>query len=172
MVVYQSLWGNTAAVARAIAAGLGDDAVVGHTGEITPAQAAGATLLVVGSPVHALSLPTHSSVASVAAREVGPGEIPADVDQPLLKEWLAALPMGTIPAAAFDTRIKGFLGRGGASTIERLLKARGCRIVDKGQGFIVINQREVQESASMLREGELARASQWGEQLAALAAQA
>ena len=167
-MLYESLWGNTAAVARAIAEGIGPATRVGHTGEITPQEAANAALLVVGAPVHAMSLPTAGSLASVARRARTPGHLRADVDQPLLREWLAELPECTTPAAAFDTRIRGFLGRGGASTIERMLKARGLRLVDKGEGFIVLNQRAVREEGSMLKEGELARAHTWGAHLAQL----
>lgn len=168
MVVYQSLWGNTAAVARAIAEGIGPATRVGHTGEITPDVAGSATLLVVGAPVHALSLPTARSVKGVAARLVPPGEIAPDVGQPLMTDWLAALPYGEAPSAAFDTRLPGILGKGGTSTLERLLKSRGRRLVDRGAGFIVVNPREIQHHSSMLREGELANAIEWGAYLASL----
>lgn len=168
MVVYQSLWGNTAAVARAIAQGLGDDVLVGSTGDITPEAAGEATLLVVGAPVHAMSLPTATSVKSVTTRTVVPGEVAADLSQPLLRDWLMQLTPLAMPAVAFDTRMAGFLGRGGTTTIERLLKARDRRIVEKGHGFTIVNQRAVHDSASMLREGELARAAAWGSHLAAI----
>ncbi len=168
MVVYESLWGNTAAVARAIADGLGPGTRVGSTGDISPEVAATASLLVVGAPVHAMSLPTMRSLASVATRSMGPGEIQADLDHPLVRDWVAALPYGEGLAAAFDTRITGLLGRGGASTIERLLKGSGRRLVHQARGFVVTNQREIHDTASMLREGELAKASQWGARLATL----
>jgi len=168
MVVYESLWGNTAAVARAIAESIGPGTRVGSTRDITPDVAATATLLVVGSPVHAMNLPTAHSLESVGARRVGPGEIPAEVDQPLMRDWIAELPYGDAPAAAFDTRISGLVGRGGVSALERLLKARGRRLIDRGTGFVVINRREIHQTASMLREGELARASAWGAHLVTL----
>ena len=168
MVVYESLWGNTAAIARAIADGIGPGTRVGSTGDISPEVAATASLLVVGAPVHAMSLPTVKSLASVATRTLGPGEIQADVDHPLIRDWLAALPYSEAGAAAFDTRISGLIGRGGASTIERLLKGRGRRLVHQAGGFVVTNKREIHETASMLREGELAKASEWGARLAGL----
>jgi len=168
MVVYESLWGNTAAVARAIADSIGPGTRVGSTGEITPEEAASASLLVVGSPVHAMNLPTARSLESVGTRQIGPGQIPADVYHPLMRDWVAELPYSDAPAAAFDTRISGLIGRGGVSALERLLKARGRRLIDKGAGFVVINRREIHETASMLREGELARASAWGARLVTL----
>lgn len=167
-VVFQSLWGNTAAVGRAIAEGLGPQTVVGHTGEITPEQAAESALLVVGAPVHAMTLPTAQTLSGVASRPVGPGDLPPEVDQPLLRDWIAHLPDARLPYVAFDTRVPGFVGRGGASTIERLLTAKGYRIAAKSEGFLVINRRAVHEAASMLREGELRRALEWGTHLAAL----
>jgi hypothetical protein len=86
-----------------------------------------------------------------------------------MRDWIAALPEAERPSAAFDTRIGGLLGRGGASTLERLLKSRGRRVVVRGEGFLIVNQREVHAAASMLREGELARATEWGVRLASLA---
>jgi len=168
MVVYESLWGNTGAVARAIAEGLGPDTIVGRTSEITPESAADATLLVVGAPVHALGLPTARSVASVAANLVEPGEVPPTTGHPLMRDWVAAIPQAAHAAVAFDTRIAGLLGRGGVSSLERRLRSRGRRVVQHGEGFIIINQRAIHASGSLLREGELARATQWGTHLASL----
>lgn len=169
MVVYESLWGNTAAVARAIADGLGPGTRVGSTGDISPDVAATASLLVVGAPVHAMNLPTQRSLESVASRSIGPGEIAADVDHPLMREWIADLPHQESLAVAFDTRITGLIGHGGASAIERLLKRRGRRLAHRAEGFVVTNRREIHETASMLREGELAKAAEWGSFLASLA---
>jgi hypothetical protein len=169
MVVYESLWGNTAAVARAIAAGIGPSTRVAHTGEVSPDDVVGLDLLVVGSPVHGMGLPTEESLTSVAHRVVGPGEVPADLEQPLMRDWLCALPDGATRAAAFDTRLKGFMGRGGTSTIERLLRSKHFPIVTRGEGFIVLSQRAVHDAGSKLKEGELARAHDWGEGLRELA---
>lgn len=166
VVVYQSLWGNTAAVARAIAEGIGGEVTVGHTGQVTPEEAAAADLLVVGAPVHALALPTKESLESVAERELGPGEIPAQLDIPLMRDWLGHLPEAHQSAAAFDTRVRGPFGRGGVSGIEKRLKAKGRDVISRGEGFVIINQKSVTEAGSMLREGELARASAWGRDLA------
>ena len=57
VVVYESHWGNTAAVARAIAEGIGPGARALTTDEATPAVLAEADLLVVGAPVIAFGLP-------------------------------------------------------------------------------------------------------------------
>ncbi|MCB2412025.1 hypothetical protein LGT39_04070 [Demequina sp. TTPB684] len=169
MVLYESLWGNTAAVARAIAVGIGPSTRVAHTGEASPQDVVGLDLLVVGSPVHAMTLPTKQSLTGVARRQLGPGDIPADLDQPLLRDWLAAMPATTLLAAAFDTRVSGFVGRGGTTTIERLLVEKGCQLATRGEGFLVGNYGALHASGSMLKEGELTRAEHWGEGLRELA---
>lgn len=168
LVVYESLWGNTAAIAHAIAEGIGEGATVAHTGQVDPETAADFDLIVVGAPVHALSLPTKESKASAAGKPVAEDELAPDVTQPTVKEWLADLPDGTAAAAAFDTRIRGPLGHGGASRIEKSLKTHGYRIVDRAQGFVVINDSHVRVAGSMLRQGERKRATEWGARLASL----
>ena len=166
LVVYESLWGNTAAIAHAISEGIGEGTVVRHTGEITPAEAATAELLVLGAPVHAFSLPSAATKKSVAERRLAPGDLAPDLSQPPLKAWLEDLPAATAVAAAFDTRVRGPLGHGGASKIEKLLEQRGYRIADHSQGFYIINEKNVKAAGSMLRPGEIDRARKWGQLLA------
>ena len=60
IVVYESLWGNTAAVARAIAEGIGPEATAMPTDAATGGIVADADLIVAGAPVHAFNLPTGS----------------------------------------------------------------------------------------------------------------
>ena len=52
IVVYESLWGNTAAIARAIAEGIGPEARALSTAEATGPAIADVDLLVAGSPFH------------------------------------------------------------------------------------------------------------------------
>lgn len=169
LVVYESLWGNTAAIAHAIAEGIGPDTRVAHTGEVDPADAADVALLVVGAPVHAFNLPTVATKASVATRHVAPGDLAPELDQPPVRDWLAQVPSGTGIAAAFDTRVRGPLGKGGASRIEKLLEEKGFRVLHDAQGFLITNEKNPKQPASMLREGELARARAWGATLGAVA---
>lgn len=167
LVVYESLWGNTAAIAHAIGEGIGDDAMVRRTGQIEPAEAARAKILILGAPVHTFSLPSYSTKNSVAERPLAPGDIAPDLSQPPLREWLEDLPPGSGIAAAFDTRVRGPLGHGGASKIEKILEERGYRIAERAQGFYITNQKNVKAAASMLRPGEIERARAWGTLLAA-----
>lgn len=61
VVVYESHWGNTAAVARAIAEGLGPQAQAMNTDEAVGSAVAGAELVVVGAPVIAFALPREGT---------------------------------------------------------------------------------------------------------------
>ena len=67
VVVYESLWGNTAAVARAIAEGIGPDASALTTDAATPDVVEGADLIVAGAPVLGFSLASEKMRQSVAA---------------------------------------------------------------------------------------------------------
>src|SRR4249919_1770864 len=67
IVVYESHWGNTEAVARAIADGIGPDARVLTTDEATPAIVGAADLVVAGAPVMAFSLPRAGVEKQLAA---------------------------------------------------------------------------------------------------------
>lgn len=162
LVVYESLWGNTRAVAEAIAEGIGNDAQALSTSSADAATAGTVDLLVVGAPVHAFNLPTAAGKDSVAARPVPQGALAPDVSHPPLREWLKAAGTLTGAAAAFDTRVKGPLGRGGAKRIEKLLSAAGAHIAAPGEGFLVINQKHPTAPATMLVPGELERARLWG----------
>jgi hypothetical protein len=81
-----------------------------------------------------------------------------------MREWLDAL--APIPrelaAATFDTRIKkAFVPGSAAHGAEKRLRHLGFHIVVKAESFWVGG------TTGPLNEGELARARQWGEQVAA-----
>jgi hypothetical protein len=93
IVVYESLWGNTAAIARAIAEGLGPGAEVLSTAEATADKVAGVDLIVAGSPVLAFKLPTEQIRESLRSKPLD-APAPADLSHPSMRSWLMALPMG------------------------------------------------------------------------------
>jgi len=113
IVVYESYWGNTASVARAIAEGFGPDAKAMSTAEAKDDAQAGVGLVVAGSPIVAFALPTEKARNDMAAK---PGKAPAppDLSHPSLRSWLESLPKGSGRAAAFETGFK--LSPGGAAT--------------------------------------------------------
>jgi flavorubredoxin len=156
IVVYESHWGNTAAVARAIAEGIGPEARALDTDEATLAVA-GADLIVAGAPVIAFGLPREGMRKQIAADVKAP--TPPDVSHPLLRAWLEALPTGRGWGAAFETRI-WWSPRGATGTIESKLRRAGYAGLARSERFIVGG------AYGPLRDGELERARRWGEELA------
>ena len=156
VVVYESLWGNTAAIARAIAEGIGEGAVALSTSEATPERVEGATLVVAGAPVLAFSLPTDEMRESIRKQPQGP---PPDLSSPSLRSWLDALPSGSGRGAAFETRIRWSPG-GATKTILAGLARAGYRTEGPGERFIVAGRQ------GPLKEGEVERAKAWGKSLA------
>lgn len=158
VVVYESLWGNTAAIARAIAEGIGPEARALSTAEASGAAIADADLIVAGAPVLAFALPSDKMRASLGA---DPGRAPTapDLSHPSMRSWLDALPQGHGRFAAFETRIWWSPG-GATGGIVRALERAGYRPVAKARRFIV------KGAYGPLREGELERARLWGAELA------
>jgi hypothetical protein len=153
IVVYESLWGNTAAIARAIAEGIGPGARAFSTAEATPAETAAAGLIVAGAPVHAFTLPT------VRSRRNAGRTPPPDLSHPPMRSWLSALPAGKAPFAAFETAFR-WSPSGATSAIMQGLQRAGYRPCARSQRFIVTG------SAGPLRAGEVERARAWGAELA------
>lgn len=158
IVVYESHWGNTAAIAHAIAEGIGPDARALTTAEAVSATVAGVDLIVAGAPVIAFGLPTEGMRKQIAA-DASKAPSPPDVSHPALRSWLETLPSGRGSSAAFETRI-WWSPRGATGAIESGLKRAGYRVVTKAMRFIVAG------AYGPLRDGELERARQWGMELA------
>jgi flavodoxin len=161
VVVYESHWGNTAAVARAIAEGIGPEASALNTDEAGPYAVAGADLVVAGAPVIAFSLP-REGMRDQIAKGAEKAPTPPDVSHPLLRTWLDGLHPGSGWGAAFETRI-WWSPRGATGSIESKLKRAGYRLAAKGERFVVDG------AYGPLKAGELERARAWGAQLARMA---
>lgn len=162
VVVYESHWGNTAAVARAIAEGIGEEARVLSTDEASGPALADVDLLVAGAPLMAFHLPSErmrDSIASSAAK----APAPPDLSHPLLSSWLETLPPGHGHAAAFETRLRWSLGSA-TGAIEDALERAGYRTGAKPGKFVV------KGSYGPLRDGELERARRWGTELRSVVA--
>jgi hypothetical protein len=166
VVIYESLWGSTAAVAKAIAAGIGPDARAMSTAEATPEAIAGADLLVAGAPVHSMSIPTDQTREWARTGSLGPGGAPPDLSHPKMRSWLGELPKGGGCSAAFDTRVQAWYGRGAASSIDKALKDAGYRPLAKPRGFYVTGHPVKPTTSGTLREGEEEQARLWGAELA------
>ena len=162
LVVYESMFGNTEMVARAIANGLSTRL----TTDTLPVRrgsaevAAGYDLVVVGGPTHAFSM-SRPSTREDAGRQ---GARPADAkDGQGIREWLDALPLHLHDgvAAAFDTRVAKVrhLPGSAAKKADKVLHQHGLPHLARPESFYV------EDTDGPLLEGELARAEAWGEQL-------
>jgi hypothetical protein len=158
IVVYESLWGNTAAIAKAIAEGIGPEARALSTAEATPEDAAGADLIVGGAPLLGFSLP-NEAIRDGIRTNPGNGATPPDLSAPLMRSWLDGLPRGSGACAGFETRIWWSPGSA-AKTIASKLKAAGYRPIAGPGKFIVTGKY------GPLKDGEIERARAWGAQLA------
>jgi len=160
LVVYESHWGNTAGVAAAIAAGIGEGARAVSTSDATPEAVSECDLLVVGAPLLGFSLPTPEMVASLARPALGMPE-PADVSHPSVREWLGTVPPGPLAVSAFETRIWWSPGSA-MGTIAKTLEAGGHRLLSPPVAFRVSGRY------GPVKDGELERAKAWGTRLASL----
>jgi hypothetical protein len=163
VVVYESLCGNTAAIARAIAEGIGPQVRALTTSEATREAVSDADLIVAGAPVLGFRLPTEEMRQSVRSNP-GLGAPPPDLTNPSMRSWLDALPEGPASwgrrrAAAFETGLRWSPG-GATSAIIAGLERAGCESVGKGKRFVVKGKY------GPLRDGELEKARQWGAELA------
>ena len=157
VVVYESFWGNTADIARAIAEGIGPDARALTTAEATNEAIAEADLIVAGAPVIAFQLPSESMRQSLRSERKAPR--PADLSAPSMRSWLDALPAGHGRSAAFETRISWSPG-GSTSAIAKGLAHAGYPEVAKAGKFIVKGRY------GPMKDGEIERARAWGAEIA------
>jgi hypothetical protein len=156
-VVYESLWGNTEAVARAIAEGIGADATALNTDEASTEALEGAGLIVAGAPLLGFALPTEDMRAGIAKN---PTTKEPDLSHPSMRAWLEALPDGSGCCAGFETRIWWSPGSA-AKKISEELRGKGYSAAGKDEKFVVTGKY------GPLKAGELDRAREWGASLAA-----
>jgi flavodoxin I len=138
LIVYDSVYGNTEKIARAIAEAITPSCEVKvlQAGEANPSELESIDLLIVGSPTHG-GRPT-----------------------PAVQEFLNKVPKLSqgINVAAFDTRIPTKLVRVfgyAAGRIARNLKKKGGNLIASPEGFFVTGGQ------GPLKEGELERAAGW-----------
>ena len=162
LIVVESSFGNTMAVAEALAAALRgstgqDDVTVVQTDDAPGVLPPGVDLLLVGAPTHAFTLPTPKS-REQAARKGAFATTKVGV-----REWIEQLaPRPDLPVQTFDTSIRMRLSLGCAAKATcRLLVRRGFAAAERGPSFYVT------DTAGPLADGERQRAGDWAEQLAA-----
>jgi flavodoxin len=161
LVVYESMFGNTEKVARAVAEGLSQEMEVDlhEVGDAPAAITDFIDLIVVGGPTHAFSL-SRPSTRAEAVRQGAPAERAAVG----LREWLAGLRKGPHSelVATFDTRVDRMrhLPGSAAKKASRLAHTLGYSPVGHESFYVA-------DSSGPLLPGELDRARDWGRSLAA-----
>lgn len=160
IVVYESMWGNTEAVARAVAEGLGEGTAVAEVAD-APTDVTDVHLLVLGGPTHAFSM-SRPTTRHDAVEQGAPA---ANVERGI-REWLDTV-SGTdgvpgVEVATFDTRVAKARHLPGSAAKKAAKKVRHRRL-----GHLIDTESfYVEDVAGPLLEGELARARDWGVRLA------
>jgi len=141
LVVYDSVYGNTEKIARAIGGAIAGEVRVLRASEVNPSELKSIDLLIVGSPTQG-GRPTKA-----------------------IQDFLGKLPDTAIKGlnvAAFDTRLStklvGIFGYG-AGRIADTLKRKGGVLTLPPEPFFV-KSRE-----GPLKEGELERAAAWAKRI-------
>lgn len=159
LIVVESWFGNTRAIAGAVAEGLGGFMTVdvSEVGDAPARVAPDVDLVVVGGPTHAFGM-SRPSTRREAARQAG---MTTGAEQGI-REWLASSPSGIQRAAAFDTRTdQRWVPRSAVRGILLQLRRLGATLLAGPQSFYVTG------TSGPLAPGELDRARRWGEQLGA-----
>jgi hypothetical protein len=171
LVVYESMYGNTRAVAERIAAGLAGrfEVTAVPVPEATVEMVDAADLLVCGGPTHAHGMSRAATRKAAVSAVVDKGaDLPLETGAagPGLRDWFPRVG-SRLPAmaAAFDTRldapavVTGRASRGIAHQLRRF----GCRLVVPPHSFLV-------DKTNHLHSGQAHDAEAWGAELAAMAA--
>ena len=160
LVVYESMWGNSERVARAVAEGVGEVMEVDLTDvAAAPTDLDGVSLVVAGGPTHGLSMSSTKSRRD--ARENGAlhGSIGTG-----LREWLDELPDEHDRwLAAFDTRVAASLHLPASAARAAAREGRRHRFMQAARP----KSFYLHEVEGPLLDGELERALAWGREVAA-----
>ncbi|GAA4606685.1 hypothetical protein BJY16_005953 [Actinoplanes octamycinicus] len=159
LVIYESMFGNSAAVARSVAAGLAQACDVTLADVRDSPSLDGVDLLVLGGPTHAFGMSRPATRADAARQgTVRPGAQAAGI-----REFLDRAPrLAGLAVAAFDTRSNTPLpaGSAGRKAIRRLRGLGGRQVLE-------VESFRVESAQGPLVAGEEDRARVWGETLAA-----
>lgn len=164
LVVYESMFGNTEAIAREVASGLeygGATVTVCPIGSADPTDLADYDVIVAGSPTHAFSMPRPLTRADAVKNGAEPTS-----ESVGLREWIEHLDpaIGARPTfAVFDTRrdIRArHLAGSAARSATRALRRRHRVLADVPASFYVAG------TSGPLLPGEAVRARAWGSRLA------
>ena len=157
LVIYDSAYGNTEQIARAIGAALGSppDVVTLHVNAATPQQLGSLDLLIVGSPTQRFN-PTPATLAFIKniPDQALEGVKIAAFDTRFTREGMRSISS----ILSFTASIVGNSAYG-AKYIANGLKKKGGELVAPPEGFYV------KDTEGPLLDGELERAAEWARQL-------
>ncbi|EID52422.1 flavodoxin family protein [Saccharomonospora xinjiangensis] len=160
LVVYESMFGNTRAVAEAVAEGLGDDVRIVEVGDAPTEVGADVDLLVIGAPTHAfgLSRPSTRDDAAQRAHKAGTRFLSRSDG---VREWLERVRVtAPVGLAVFDTKVdKPRLPGSAAKKVAKQLRGAPVEPVAAPRHFLVA------DALGPLIDGELDRAREWGSRL-------
>ena len=155
LVVFDSVFGNTGQIARAIGEALGtpDEVETVQVGDVRTEQLQGLDLLVVGSPTRRFKATsaTYTFLGSI------PRESLQGVKVAAFDTRITEAEIEKVRILAFFVRIFGYA----AKPIADRLQKRGGVLVVPPEGFYV------EGTEGPLQEGELERAAEWARQIAA-----
>ena len=143
LVVYDSVYGNTEIIARAVGGAFPGEVQVLRVGQVNASELESVDLLIIGSPTH--------------------GALPTEAVQGLVEKLGAPTREGA-RVATFDTRLSwGFLRRYGfaADRMAEALKGMGWTLASEPAGFFVRGLKK-----GPLKKGEVERAAGWARVLA------
>jgi hypothetical protein len=169
IIVFESMFGNTHAVADDIADGLRSafEVTVVPVKEATDELVAAADLIVCGAPTHAHGLSgdvSRRAAIQMADDEECGLEMDDDAGGPGLRDWFHGFESRHVAAAAFDTRYEGGAAQTGRASlgVAHRLRRHGFVLVVPPESFLV-------DEHNHLLPGEAERANKWGASLAAAA---
>lgn len=158
-VVYESMWGNTRAVAEAVGRGIGSDVLVIDVDQTPAVMPAEVELLVVGGPTHAFSMSRESTRQDAVQKGAGP-----DHSTRGIREWLERQPRSeALAVATFDTRVakvRRLPGSAAKAAAKSVRSHHLGRLLDSESFY-------VDDMQGPLLDHELERATEWGARLAA-----
>lgn len=160
LIVVESLFGNSQAVAAAVADGAraaGAEVIVTPVAEAPQDVDPGVSLLVLGGPTHAFSMTRPSTRAEAHSKYGAP-----DNGDSGIREWIdRATPRPDLPVVTFDTRVQvKFVPGSAAKSAASSLRGHGFGKAHRGETFFVVGVE------GPLVDGELERARDWGATLA------
>ncbi|MDR2454368.1 MAG: hypothetical protein LBD51_07485 [Bifidobacteriaceae bacterium] len=159
LIITESYFGNTAALADVIGQALSDAGGMSVTAlgvaDAPSGVPEGTELLILAAPTHDYSLPRGWTRRRALARGAMPGGG--------LREWIAGLsPVKDLKVVTVDTALKTvFMPSSAAKTAARLMGRAGFDYARRGATFFV------SDYAGPLEDGELIRARAWAKSLAA-----